>query len=291
MNICYSLFSVFIAVASLSCGAQNVVTLSQSDFDSGRWHLMVEGVDSAVVVLDASVVEIPDMAFVDMPVWRVDASNASSLSKIGDYAFLGCKQMDEVLLPQGVAQLGVACFSECESLEKIEIPSSVAVLPKYMCTWCGALKEVALPASLKKISAGAFQYCKALESIALPYGLEQVGSNAFAYCGKLREIEFPASVTQLESYALSECVSLQRAVLPNNASQLGELIFTGCSSLSELFSPSVEPPTFECESSIFDAEEMYLYKKCRLIVPSTSVERYRKLNSWREFNYGTKNKF
>ena len=85
---------------------------------------------------------------------------------------------------------------------------------------------------------------------------------------------------ELESYAFSECVSLESAVMPANRNMLGELIFSGCRNLSRLTVMSPVPPTFDCNSFIFEPDETELYKNCRLLVPEGKEAAYKSARGW-----------
>ena len=88
---------------------------------------------------------------------------------------------------------------------------------------------------------------------------------------------------ELESYAFSGCDNLVRAVLPANSNMLGELIFTGCGNLREVVCMSETPPTFDCDSPLFDPLETEIWQQCRLIIPSSSEPLYSKAPGWNLF--------
>ena len=46
-------------------------------------------------------------------------------SKIGGNTFLGCKQLESINIPSGVAILGNKCFYDCNKLATLYIPKSV----------------------------------------------------------------------------------------------------------------------------------------------------------------------
>lgn len=276
-------FAVLGAAVTINAMAQKTVTLTQADLRSGVWKTDVAAGETLDVTLAADVTSIPADAFADAPVARVDGTPARRLTKVGAYAFARCKELRELLLPESVTTMGEGCFRECESLERLTVPSGVTELPRYMCVWCTGLKEVTLPPSLHKVGRFAFQYCSSLQSVTFPATLTTLGMNSFAYCFALKEVEVPSSVRQLEAYAFSECTSLRRAKLPGNSAELGELIFDGCRALEVLEEPSAVPPKFECASTIFDSEEGAMYRKCRLVVPASSEDRYRFAPGWNLF--------
>ena len=52
----------------------------------------------------------------------------SSVTSIGDSAFLGCRSLSEIVIPSSVTSIGVSAFSCCGSLSKIVIPSGVTII-------------------------------------------------------------------------------------------------------------------------------------------------------------------
>lgn len=206
----------------------------------------------------------------------------AKIESIGDYAFLGCENLKEIELPASLRRLGEGCFRET-GMTRVEIPASVTAIPKAAFAWCEALENVKLPERLADISSHAFAYCRKLNNIDIPESVSHIGSNAFTRCLSLEKISLPAAMKELESYAFSDCVKLREAVLPANSNMLGELIFSGCESLRDLTVMSGTPPTFDCDSFIFEPDETALYARCRLHVPAASRSLYKIAPGWKLF--------
>lgn len=184
-----------------------------------------------------------------------------------------------------VSELPEEAFRDRPEIAEVrfERGSKIKMLPTGLFRGCVNLRRVVLPHSLERIGAHAFAYCTRLEEISLPESLKRIGNNAFSRCSSLTRVSVPDSVTELESYAFSDCISLVEAKLPGNDSLLGELIFSGCERLRLLVEPSAVPPTFDCNSYIFEPEETALYRQCRLEVPAGSAEKYRSAPGWEKF--------
>lgn len=207
-----------------------------------------------------------------------------SITKVGEYAFAGCTSLEQVVIMESAGmgvELGEGCFSGCTSLRYVNIKNkSLKALPKAAFSWCESLAEIRIPKSLKDIGAHCFAYCSSLKEITLHDGIEHIGNNAFSRCSSLTEVRVPDSVTELESYAFSDCINLESATLPANSSLLGELIFSGCGNLRDLWEMSPIPPKFDCESFIFEPDEVALYRQCRLHVPPASEHLYVNAPGW-----------
>jgi len=94
------------------------------------------------------------------------------VTKIGDYAFSGCKNLVEIKLPDSVTSIGHWCFSK------------------------SSLKSIVIPDSVTEIGDAAFWECRALEKITIPAA--KFGSNAFYECKNISEVYFSDSVKCLD---------------------------------------------------------------------------------------------
>ncbi len=237
----------------------------------------------SVLFVSNRVTEIRAYEFTDrMDIKEVRFESGSKLKTIGEYAFLGCGNLRAIKLPQSLVTLGEGCFREC-AISELTIPANVKAIPKAMCAWNNNLEAVKFPSRLSDIGSHAFAYCGELNHVNIPSAVTHIGSNAFSRCVNLEEIVLPAGMKELESYAFSDCESLRSAVLPSNANLLGELIFSGCINLRTLTVMSLTPPPFDCNSFIFETDETALYDSCILLVPASSIEKYRRAPGWKLF--------
>ena len=240
-------------------------------------------VKDSTLIVPAGVVKIPSYKFADRAdIKYIEFAEPCRVNEIGDYAFLGCINLEEVSLPLSVLKIGEGTFRECEKLKKAEIPT-LTVVPSYAFAWCPRLQMVVLGKLLTAIKSHAFAYCRTLERIKLPAGLVKIGSNAFSFCSVLRFVAIPPTVRHLESYAFSECINLQTVVMPSNSSELGELIFSGCRNLRVIRILSDIPPKFECNSNLFEENESQMYSTCILQVYPHCVPKYRQSKAWKMF--------
>lgn len=190
-----------------------------------------------------------------------------------------------LLIPTGVTAIDDYAFQYREDFKRIEFaePCRVKEIGRGAFSWCVNLESVKLPQSVVDLKSQAFAYCDKLVSVTFPSRLLHVGANCFSFCKALGDVSLPASVNELESYAFSECMSLRRAVLPANGKLLGELIFSGCRMLERIEINWSVPPQFDCNSTLFENTESFMYDRCVLRVPPKAVERYRSAQGWSLF--------
>ncbi len=84
------------------------------------------------------------------------------LNATGNHVVAGCKTS---AIPSGVVSIGNRAFMGCKELTEIVLPSGVEKVGEYAFNYCEGLKKVTLPASMKEFSNYAFGSCKALVDI------------------------------------------------------------------------------------------------------------------------------
>ena len=66
----------------------------------------------------------------------------SGISKVGTAAFMGCRNLQSVILPEGVTSIGTSAFLYCDKLVSINIPSSVTEIGAHAFFNCDSLANV-----------------------------------------------------------------------------------------------------------------------------------------------------
>ena len=188
------------------------------------------------------------------------------ITSIGESAFLGCRGMTELTLPNGMTRIGDCAF--------------------YGCT---GLTELILPNSVSSIGDIAFTYCSGLEKITVESGNSCYDSRD--NCNSIIDTEFntlivgcknsviPNSVTSIGYYAFYGCSGLTELTLPDSVASIGDGAFICCSDLSKITSLAEIPPV--CGSGVFDRVNK---TNCELIVPKGSVAAYKQADVWNEFS-------
>ena len=110
----------------------------------------------------------------------------AGVTKIGEYAFFCCENLETVFISNTVTSIGQKAFYGCKKLTTITIPSSVTSISDYCFYACTELQEVVLPQELTSIGKYAFYNCFALENINVPASAT-VGQDAFTNCPSLNK--------------------------------------------------------------------------------------------------------
>lgn len=135
-------------------------------------------------------------------------------------------------IPNGI-EIGKEAFVECKELEWVELPDDLTVLPASIFDGCEKLRRVILPDSLKEIEYSAFRGCKSLNRILITSCVNEIGSCAFSDCTNLNVVNFNyRSHLEVIGYeAFKNCKALTKIEIPGNVMIINAGAFEGCSHL------------------------------------------------------------
>ena len=175
-----------------------------------------------------------------------------TVKKIGDRAFADCSALEEVILHEGIEEIGGNVFSGTrirhlicpDSIRKIrgwaffrlELDAPVTNASKTMLIyWPPNLitASCSVPQGIEVICTQAFSDAPDLKELNLPDSLRRIESRAFIHCG-FREITIPASVCFIASDAFLDCQQLETVSILNPAAEVIPGAFAGCRALKEI---------------------------------------------------------
>ena len=246
--------------------------------DSGTSNDMSWNLNGNGVLTISGTGNMPDYSSTSQPWYKYRESIkqvkiGDGITGIGDYAFSGCKSLEELTIPEGVKKLGTRIIADTY-IEKIKIPSTVAEsnsvyifntgyfgalggdavltevefaegmtkIPSNICYGANTVEKITIPSTVTSIGSNAFNGCSSLKGLTLPAGLTKLEDYAFSNCNSLTSITVPKSVTSIGNYAFENCTSLKSAVIEANGKKLFETeirdyAFSGCTSLTDVTIP------------------------------------------------------
>ena len=189
------------AGAFSSCSELTAVTIPSSVTSiEDRAFLCCSGLTS--VTIPSSVTNIGRSAFLccsGLKSFAVDPGNSKYCSingmlcsKDGRTLIIGVN--GDVTIPSSVTIIGNCAFLACRELTSVAIPSSVTSIEADAFLDCSRLTLVTIPDSVTSIGSGAFAQCSRLTSVTIPPSVTNVGDCVFSDCRKLKMVEIPTSL-------------------------------------------------------------------------------------------------
>ena len=201
----------------------------------------------------------------------------SQLKEIDSHAFLNCKKLASITLPNSVTYLGEnaptsrdgGVFEGCESLTSFTFPSSYASrnLPSFTFKECKNLATINWNGyNPKRLNNSAFYNCDKITWSQIPQSVEELGSTCFYDCEALTSVdlskikkmdtgvfwgtpltsvEWPAAVTEIPANTFWACGKLTTIKgIPgqpgawDNITKIGENAFNMCAALTTIKLPA-----------------------------------------------------
>ena len=159
--------------------------------------------------------------------------NGQTITAINLFAFRSNQNINSIILPDSITDIGEESFAWCTNLKKVVLPKNLTQINVGLFRKCTSLETIELPKTVTFIDAEAFEGCSSLKEITIPDGVEEIYDDTFDNCTALTKINLPASVTAIASGAFGSCTSLESINL-DNISSIGKFAFYNCTGLTEL---------------------------------------------------------
>ena len=186
----------------------------------------MEGDTETYVYIYNGVAEVPK----DVTHVRVE----SDVTIIPAYAFMDCRDMEEIELPEGLIKIEEHAFQYCTSLKRINLPSSLLEIGEAAFDLCEDLEEVVLPEGLQRLGRYAYYRCDSLQRIVIPPNIHAIERGTFGFCSGLTEVSISEDCQTIEEDAFSDCRSLVSFHLPSSLKVIGKEAFFLCERLCKV---------------------------------------------------------
>lgn len=155
---------------------------------------MFDDLKVATLILPNNITSIGDAAFMNCRnIYHLTLPNSVTTlhGSVFSGVFSNCYNLKSIKLSDNLTSIGDWAFYECTNLSEIVIPPLVKSIPRYCFDWCSSLKSVSLPPTLESIDYAAFSGCSALTEFRIPAGVSEIGDNAI-----------PSSVKDVYAYTI-----------------------------------------------------------------------------------------
>ena len=162
----------------------------------------------------------------------------NGVKNIGQYAFLSCSNLVSITILNSVTVIGKSAFSDCSSLTSITIPNSVTGIGESAFRGCSSLTSITIPESVNIIGSGAFFDCNNLTNLvynAKNATLSQIGNySTNSFPTSVKSVTIGEEVESIPLYFLFKNKNITSVTIPNNVTSIGSYAFEGCSGLTSV---------------------------------------------------------
>jgi len=185
----------------------------------------------------------------------------NSLKSIGDHAFMDNYYLTNLVIPNGVTNIGWWSITRCKVLKSVQLPSSITYISQDNFQQCYNLLAIDIDsANLDYFSDNGVLFSRQRwyinETLSarnllyrFPNGLagnynvpsytDAIGWCAFQYSTNLTSVYIPNSVTDIGGFAFWQCINLTKVTLPSNLNVLSREIFSSCDKIQSIVIPSL----------------------------------------------------
>ncbi|MBP5509682.1 MAG: leucine-rich repeat protein [Kiritimatiellae bacterium] len=194
---------------------------------------------------------------------------------INERAFAECRNIESVVVPDGVYEIDSFVFVGCSSLTNVTIPASVEYLDAtaFQSTpltdipdtiwanvggwavrstyWQNVPEEITIE-GVGHIADGLFADLSDignLKRLVIGQDVKRIGFSSFAGCEGLVDVSLPYGLETVGAYAFAGCSSLTKIALPEAVAEIYAHAFSGCANLKEANIP--ESLCGKIKSSVF----------------------------------------
>lgn len=225
---------------------------------------------------------------VDGTITELTVTDLSGITLIRNSAFLNCRALTKIEIPDSVTQINSRAFSGCTNLTSIIIPDSVTSFGDYFVvtnrddggsifSGCSNLVSIDLPDSIRNMGNYTFYRCKNLTQVKLPTNpdLADAGNSLFEECSSLKEVVFPENIDRIGSSVFSNCRSLEMVTVGSKVQDIGYYFLGKNPNKTTYKILAQKPPSLNV--SAFSGYATYLKK---IIVPKGTGDTYKAATNW-----------
>ena len=234
---------------------------------------------------------------------------------ISQNLYIGNERLTELIIPEGVEEIGYSAFSRCLGITKVSLPSTLKKVGADAFADCTDI-QIANITSLQDYcsidfgnpGANPFQdymmhraftwmlingdYIRDKEFLNIPEGLTEIKPSTFAKVDNNSSVIIPASVSKIGSYAFYTSVNnLNKVFINGHISDMGEYAFGNCPYIGTLYVDDANPDSIP-ENAFYNYYHPsnnvtlgvdYTYRNTKLMVPVGAKQKYESTAGWKLF--------
>ena len=148
----------------------------------------------------------------------------------------------DVVIPEGVTEIGWCAFQNCTGLTSVTIPASVTKIRDSAFDGCTGLTEILTDTNNSVyrsvdgmlLEKDCLFLCPAgrTGNVTIPESVVKIGDWTFSGCTGLTSVTIPGSIREIGYVAFSRCTGLTSVTIPEGVTGIGVRAFDGCTGLT-----------------------------------------------------------
>ena len=151
----------------------------------------------------------------------------------------------------GTGAIAMKAFEDRNDIVNVVVGDGITEIGRLSFISCDNMTSVVLPDSVTIIDGRAFEDCISLASINIPNGVTSIGDTEFYYCTSLASITLSESLTVIGGLAFGVCTALAEVTVPAATPPTidGEDLFDGCTALTAIYVPAASVDAYKAASN------------------------------------------
>ena len=154
------------------------------------------------------------------------------VTNIGEYSFYGCTGLKNITISDSVTSLGSYAFYGCTSLTSVTIGKNVTGIGSYAFYGCTGLTSITIPESVTSIGDGAFDSCPNIKR--MEYNAINAEITISWIDRSIKEVIIGESVEIIPEDMLYDCDQITSLTFPANVKEIRNYAFGNCDNLETI---------------------------------------------------------
>ncbi len=247
--IAFTVLIFTIIITAASCNSDPIVPDPNSKKLSFGYKLNESGeaIITNCTVFD-EIVEIPSLI------------DEHKVVAIADGAFFNFTTATEIIVPEGVKEIGESAFEHCFNLKKITLPKTIERIEAFAFSDCKKLEDLIITdgADIRFVGENVFKSCSMIKNEIyegtkyLPIGSNKYGILLSAENTEVESAEIHENTVIIAGSAFANCVNITRITIPESTRYIGNNAFYGCQNLDKIYFYATDMMDFEKDALIFE---------------------------------------
>lgn len=162
------------------------------------------------------------------------------VAKIPDYFLSNGSQIESVVFPKALTEIGRDAFRYNHELATVEIPEAVTRIGNNAFSGCSALTFLRFNAVDCEIcgSSGYYAFPSSISSLTIGSGVTKIPGYFLGGGSKIESVVFPNTLTKIGNYSFGDNRKCQSFIIPASVKYVESNAFSGCSGLVKSAYPS-----------------------------------------------------